>query len=94
MANKLSLAMSDLDEQEHPLESLLVLGTSQWLLAGILSKWQRIKEKDSHLIVNVLGITQNNVSIALSCIQAHCRCNPLKQEGKVMRAPYPLSFKR
>lgn len=71
MANKLSLARSDLSEQEHPLKSsLLALGTSQWLLAGILSTWQRIKEKDPHLTVDALGITQNNVSTALSCIQA------------------------
>lgn len=71
LANKLTLATSDLYTLEYPLRSsLLALGTSQWLLAGILPKWERINEKDHQLIVDVLGITQNSVFLALSCIQA------------------------
>lgn len=46
--------------------SLLALGTNQWLLSGILPQWQRTNERDHQLIVDA----QNNVSLALSCIQA------------------------
>lgn len=72
LANKLSLETSDLYKLEHLLRSsLLALGTSQWVLAVILPKWERMNEKDHQLVVDTLGITQKNVSLALTYMQAH-----------------------
>ncbi|XP_076194341.1 uncharacterized protein LOC143160464 [Aptenodytes patagonicus] len=71
LVNKLSVATSDLSKLEHPLwSSLLTLGTNQWLLSDLLPQWERINEKDHQLIANALGTAQNNVSVALSCVQA------------------------
>lgn len=71
LINKLSTDTSDLHKLEHPLRSsLLALGTNQWLLYDILPRWEKINERDHQLIVNALGIAQNNVSLVLSCIQA------------------------
>ncbi|KAK4820012.1 hypothetical protein QYF61_017391 [Mycteria americana] len=71
LANKLATATSDLNALKHPLQSSLsALGGSQWLLLDILPQWQEVNEKGHQLIVNALGVTQNNVSLALSCIQA------------------------
>ncbi|XP_067164812.1 uncharacterized protein [Apteryx mantelli] len=71
LMNKLSRVTSDLHKLEHPLHSsLLALGTNQWLLSNVLPQWERINERDHHLIVNALGVAQYNVSLALSCIQA------------------------
>lgn len=39
-------------------------------MADIWPEWQRMKENGPRVIVDALGITQNNVSIALSCPQA------------------------
>ena len=47
-----------------------MLGTNQWLLSDILPQWERINERDHQLIVDALGAARNNVSPALSCIQA------------------------
>ncbi|KAK4805375.1 hypothetical protein QYF61_003948 [Mycteria americana] len=47
-----------------------VLGANQWLLSHILPQWGEEKEKDHQLIVDALAVTQNNVSLALSCVQA------------------------
>ncbi|XP_076212573.1 LOW QUALITY PROTEIN: uncharacterized protein LOC143169181 [Aptenodytes patagonicus] len=71
LVNKLSTATSDLNKLKHPLQSsLLALGTNQWLLSDILPQWERINERDHQLIVDALGAAQNDVSLALSCIQA------------------------
>ncbi|KAK4830480.1 hypothetical protein QYF61_011204 [Mycteria americana] len=42
------------------------LGANQWLLLDILPQWGEVNEKDHKLIVDALGVTQNNVSLALS----------------------------
>ena len=71
LADKLSTATHDLKKLEHPLQSSLsALGTHQWLLSDILPQWERVNEKDHQLIIDALGIAQNNISLALSCIQA------------------------
>ena len=71
LANKISSATSNLYKLGHPLQSSLsALGTNQWLLSDILPQWERINEKDHQLIVNALDAAQNNVSLALNCIQA------------------------
>lgn len=73
LAPKVSLATNYLHKPEHPLRSLTALGTSHWLLADTLSKWERINEKDHQLMVDAFGVAQNNVSPALSCTQAQLR---------------------
>ncbi|KAK4825339.1 hypothetical protein QYF61_026858 [Mycteria americana] len=71
LLNNLRKTTSDLNELEHPLQSsLLALGTTQWLLSDMLPQWERISERDHQLIVDALSAAQNNVSLALSCIQA------------------------
>ncbi|XP_074424622.1 uncharacterized protein LOC141735547 [Larus michahellis] len=71
LANKLVTTTTDLDKLRHPLQSsLLALGNHQWLLSNILPQWEETGEKDHQLITDALGTTQNNVSLALSCIQA------------------------
>lgn len=46
LANTIGLAATDLHKLEYPLQSsLMALGTSQWLSADILPKWERINEK-------------------------------------------------
>ncbi|KAI6058574.1 Protein NYNRIN [Aix galericulata] len=60
----------DLRKLERPIKSsLLTLGASQLLLSDVLPHWEHIEENDQ-LIVNALGKTQGNTSLALSCIQA------------------------
>ncbi|KAK4806569.1 LOW QUALITY PROTEIN: hypothetical protein QYF61_020470 [Mycteria americana] len=61
---------NDLRALKHPLQSLSALGANQWLLSHILPQWGEEKEKDHQLIVDALAVTQNNVSLALSCVQA------------------------
>jgi len=36
----------------------------------MLPQWERIKERGHQLIVDTLGAAQNNVTLALICIQA------------------------
>ncbi|XP_075595288.1 uncharacterized protein LOC142599302 [Balearica regulorum gibbericeps] len=69
--NKLAASISDLARLQQPLRSsLLALGTNQWLLSNILPTWERINVRDHELITDALGVIQNNLSLALSCIQA------------------------
>ncbi|KAK4823936.1 LOW QUALITY PROTEIN: hypothetical protein QYF61_008322 [Mycteria americana] len=71
LANKLATVTNDLSALKHPLQSSLsALGANQWLLSDILPQWGEVNEKDHQLIVDALGVTQNNVSLALSWIQA------------------------
>lgn len=71
LANKISLATSNLCKIKRPLQpSLSPLGTNQWLLSATLPQWEKMNERDLQLIGNALGAGQNNVSLALSCIQA------------------------
>ncbi|XP_069631209.1 LOW QUALITY PROTEIN: uncharacterized protein [Haliaeetus albicilla] len=69
--NKLATSVSDLAKLQQPLRSsLLALGTNQWLLSNILPKWEKVNVRDHELITDALGVIQNNLSLALSCIQA------------------------
>ncbi|XP_039946963.2 uncharacterized protein LOC120765837 [Hirundo rustica] len=71
LMNKLATATNDLVKLRQPLQSsLLALGTSQWEISKILPKWKEAEDQDHKLIINALNIAQNNVSLALSCIQA------------------------
>ncbi|KAK4806026.1 hypothetical protein QYF61_007003 [Mycteria americana] len=71
LANKLATVTNDLGALKHPLQSSLsALGANQWLLSDLLPQWGKVNEKDHQLIVDALGAAQNNVSLALSCIQA------------------------
>ncbi|KAK4806434.1 LOW QUALITY PROTEIN: hypothetical protein QYF61_013927 [Mycteria americana] len=71
LAKKLATVTNDLSALKHPLQSSFsALGANQWLLSDILPQWGEVNEKDHQLIVDALGVTQNNVSFALSCIQA------------------------
>ncbi|XP_072707269.1 uncharacterized protein [Ciconia boyciana] len=71
LANKLATVTNDLSALKHPLQSSLsALGANQWLLSDMLPQWGKVNEKDQQLIVDALGVAQNNVSLALSCIQA------------------------
>ncbi|KAK4818868.1 hypothetical protein QYF61_021073 [Mycteria americana] len=71
LVNKLGTTTSDLNKLEHTLQSsLLALGSNQWLLSDILPQWEKINERNHQLIVDALGVAQNNLSLALSCIQA------------------------
>ncbi len=69
--NKLATTTRDLTKLQRPLRSsLLALGTNQWMLSNILPKWEKVNEKDHELVIDALGVVQNNLSLALSCIQA------------------------
>ena len=71
LANKINSVTSNLYELTQPLQSSLsALGTNQWLLSDILPQRERITEKYQQLIVDALAVTQINVSLVLSCIQA------------------------
>jgi len=60
-----------LNRLEQPLRSsFLTLGNHQWLFSNILPQWEETSENDHQLIANALGAAQNNISLALSCIQA------------------------
>lgn len=71
LMNKLATTNRDLTELQQPLHSsLLALGTQQWLLSTILPTWEKVTGNDHQLVTDALGATQNNLSLALSCIQA------------------------
>ncbi|RMC10979.1 hypothetical protein DUI87_12171 [Hirundo rustica rustica] len=71
LMNKLATATNDLVKLRQPLQSsLLALGTSQWEISTILPKWKEAEDQDHKLIISALNIAQNNVLLALSCIQA------------------------
>ncbi|XP_063280697.1 uncharacterized protein LOC134565168 isoform X2 [Prinia subflava] len=71
LMNKLAASARDLAKLQHPLRSsLLALGTTQWLLSNILPNWENVNTDDHNLIIDALNVTQNNVSLALSCVQA------------------------
>ncbi|XP_031980095.1 uncharacterized protein LOC116451072 [Corvus moneduloides] len=72
LMNKLATATSDLTKLKQPLQSsLLALGNSQWQVSKILPDLAKLSNLDHELILNTLGTAQDNVSLALSCIQAH-----------------------
>uniref|UniRef100_A0A8C5TKU6 Integrase catalytic domain-containing protein n=1 Tax=Malurus cyaneus samueli TaxID=2593467 RepID=A0A8C5TKU6_9PASS len=71
LMNRLAATTRDLRKLQQPLQSSLsALGTHQWLLSNILPDWEKVNTKDHKLIVDALSATQNNTSLALSCIQA------------------------
>lgn len=71
LMNKLAAATSDLTKLKQPLQSsLLALGNSQWQISEILPDLAKTSDQDHRLILNTLGVAQDNVSLALSCIQA------------------------
>nr|XP_010297308.1 PREDICTED: uncharacterized protein LOC104632952 [Balearica regulorum gibbericeps] len=71
LANKLEAVTSGVQGLLSPLNSSLAsLGMGQWLVSEVLPTWEQISEKDHQVLLQVLGIEQNNVSLALSCIQA------------------------
>ncbi|XP_063003945.1 uncharacterized protein LOC134413832 isoform X2 [Melospiza melodia melodia] len=71
LMNKLAATTRDLTGLQQPLRSSLsALGTHQWLLSNILPNWERVNVNDHKLVIDALSATQNNVSLALSCIQA------------------------
>lgn len=71
LANKLEAVTSGVQGLLSPLNSSLAsLGMGQWLVSEVLPTWEKISEKDHQVLLQALGIEQNNVSLALSCIQA------------------------
>lgn len=71
LANKLEAVTSGVQGILSPLNSSLAsLGMGQWLVSEVLPTWEKISEKDHQVLLQALGIEQNNVSLALSCIQA------------------------
>lgn len=71
LMNKLATTAGDATKLQQPLQSsLTALGTQQWLLSNILPNWEEVNVNDHKLIIDALGATQNNISLALSCIQA------------------------
>ncbi|XP_068023774.1 uncharacterized protein [Melanerpes formicivorus] len=71
LANKLEAVTSAVQGLFNPLNSSLAnLGMGQWLVSEVLPTWEQINEKDHQLLLRALGTEQNNVSLALSCIQA------------------------
>nr|XP_054508822.1 uncharacterized protein LOC129133220 [Agelaius phoeniceus]XP_054508823.1 uncharacterized protein LOC129133220 [Agelaius phoeniceus]XP_054508824.1 uncharacterized protein LOC129133220 [Agelaius phoeniceus]XP_054508825.1 uncharacterized protein LOC129133220 [Agelaius phoeniceus]XP_054508826.1 uncharacterized protein LOC129133220 [Agelaius phoeniceus]XP_054508828.1 uncharacterized protein LOC129133220 [Agelaius phoeniceus]XP_054508829.1 uncharacterized protein LOC129133220 [Agelaius phoeniceu len=68
---KLATAAGGLAKLNQPLQSsLLALGTSQWQISKVLPKWEKARDQDHKLIVEVLSTVQDNVSLAFSSIQA------------------------
>ncbi|XP_071895524.1 uncharacterized protein [Anas platyrhynchos] len=71
LMNKLATATSELTKLKQPLQSsLLALGTSQWQVSKVLPKWENAEDQDHKLIIDALSMIQDNVSLALSCMQA------------------------
>lgn len=71
LMNRLATATSDLTKLDQPLRSsLLALGTSQWQISRVLPSWEKVADQDHELIIKALNVAQDNVSLALSCIQA------------------------
>ncbi|XP_067153359.1 uncharacterized protein [Apteryx mantelli] len=71
LANKLEAVTSGMQGLINPINSSLAnLGMGQWLVSDVLPAWEQISEKDHQVLLQALGIEQNNVSLALSCIQA------------------------
>ncbi|KAK4818000.1 hypothetical protein QYF61_004113 [Mycteria americana] len=71
LANKLEAVTSGVQGVLNPLNSSLAsLGMGQWLVSEVLPTWEQISEKDHQVLLQALGIEQNNISLALSCIQA------------------------
>ncbi|XP_063277375.1 uncharacterized protein LOC134563397 [Prinia subflava] len=69
--NKLAATTRDLTRLQQPLSSSLsALGTQQWLLSNILPNWETVHVNDHKLMIDALSIAQNNISLALSCVQA------------------------
>ncbi|KAJ7403867.1 hypothetical protein WISP_148925 [Willisornis vidua] len=71
LANKLEVVTSGVQSLLKPLNSSLTnLGMGQWLVSEVLPTWEQINERDHQLLLRALDTEQNNVSLALSCIQA------------------------
>ncbi|XP_064591958.1 uncharacterized protein LOC135459657 [Zonotrichia leucophrys gambelii] len=71
LMNKLAATTRDLTKLQQSLRSsLLALGMHQGLLSNILPNWERVNVNDHKLVIDALSATQDNVSLALSCIQA------------------------
>ncbi|OWK60872.1 hypothetical protein RLOC_00000527 [Lonchura striata] len=71
LMNKLAIATSDVTKLKQPLQSyLLALGNSQWQVSKVLPKWRDFEDQDHSLLVDALEGAQENISLALSCIQA------------------------
>ncbi|XP_055648759.1 uncharacterized protein LOC129783095 [Falco peregrinus] len=69
--NKLAATTADLSKLQQPLKSsLLALGAHQWLISKVLPRWEQINMEDHQLITKALGGLQDDVALALSCIQA------------------------
>lgn len=69
--NKLATATTDLTKLQYPLKSwLLVMGTHQWLVPKVSPNWEGTNIKDREFLLGAIDGLQNNVSLALSCIQA------------------------
>lgn len=71
LMNKLATTTSDLTKLKQPLQSsFLALGTSQWQVSKVLLKMEETRDQDHRVIIDALSTAQNNISLALSCIQA------------------------
>lgn len=71
LMNMLRVMGSDMVKLQQPLQSsLLALGTRQWKLSKILPEWENIEEWDHQLIINTLGTSSENISLALGSTQA------------------------
>lgn len=71
LMNKLAPATSDLAKIRQPLQSsLLALGANQRQVLKVLPNLKEVEDQDHKLIVKALSMAQDNVSLALSCIQA------------------------
>lgn len=71
---KLDIATNNLIKLKHPLQSsLFVLRTNQQQISKMLTKQEKAKNQDQKLIIDALHVAQDNVSLALSCIQAQLK---------------------
>lgn len=70
LVNKLGTTISDLSTVEQSLESLSALGNTQWFASTPFSETEKYQNANHELLADASGITQCNVSLALSCIQA------------------------
>lgn len=71
LMNTLAVAGSNLVKLQKNLYKsfLLALGTSQWKLSRVLPGWENTEEQAHELTIIVLDTVQDNVSLALSCMQ-------------------------
>ncbi|XP_061873044.1 uncharacterized protein LOC133628652 isoform X2 [Colius striatus] len=68
--NRLATANSDLIRLQQPLQySLSALGTKKWLLSKGSPRWEKVERHYHDWVTNTVGTVQDNVSLALSCVQ-------------------------